>query len=50
MTIVCFPLLEACTIKTSPQGEGFQVSSGPLGPVSKVVGVFRNRDLPSTSR
>lgn len=56
-TIVCSPPLAACTlhfgtIKTSPQGEGFQIrfSSGPLDSVSKVHGVFSDGDLPSASR
>lgn len=55
MTIVSFLLLEACMMtsgimKASPEGEGIHVraSSGPLGPVSKVPGIFRNRDLLST--
>lgn len=55
-TIVCFLPLEACIapsniMKTSPQAGGIysRSNSAPPGPVSKVCGVFSNRDLPSTS-
>ena len=54
-TIACFTPLEDCmgpsgTLKASPQGGGFQDRSSPgsLDPVSRVHGVFSNRELPST--
>ena len=39
------------TLKSSPQGGGFQAKSSwdPLSPVSEVHDVFSNRDLLSTS-
>ena len=41
----------SATMKASSQGGGFRVRSslGPLGSVSKMHGVFSNRDLPTTS-
>lgn len=37
--------------KTSPQGGSFETrsSSGPLGPVSEMHGIFSNKDLPCAS-
>lgn len=44
-------IVSSDTMKASSQRGGSQLrsSSGPLGTVSEVHGVFSNRDLPSTS-
>ena len=44
-------MVPSCSMKASPQDGSFRVrpSSGPLGLISEVHGIFSNRDLPVTS-